>query len=319
MIVTMTDTAVVAFSPERGTVLWQHPYENARQNHPITPIYHDGWLYITSGYGKGAIGLRIAEDGKSVTQVWEQPRQDPVHGQAVLVDGYVYAASHQKASGRWSCVDLRTGKLAWEATGVGKGGSVTFADGLLYCYSEDGTVGLMRPSPAKCEVVSSFKVTQGNGHHWAHLVVAKGRLFVRHGTALCVRPEAQVNAGCRSAAGQGESVRPPTCWDLNLKNSSASKSVTRAQKRGREIRVIDGIRKVLRFEAKGGVVEMVGGEELHAWLGRAHFQAASAGGVLNARGELERGAPAIEHEIVIVTAGTRLELVDSRRRCGWVW
>ena len=40
MIVTMTETAVVAFSPEQGTVLWQHPYENARQNHPITPIYH---------------------------------------------------------------------------------------------------------------------------------------------------------------------------------------------------------------------------------------------------------------------------------------
>jgi outer membrane protein assembly factor BamB len=184
MIVTMTETAVVAFSAEQGTVLWQHPYENARQNHPITPIYHEGLLYITSGYGKGAIGLRIAEDGKSVTQLWEQPRQDPVHGQAVLVDGYVYAASHQKASGRWSCVDLRTGKLAWEAPGVGKGGSVTFSDGLLYCYSEDGTVGLMRPSPEKCEVVSSFKVSQGDGPHWAHLVVARGRLFLRHGTAL---------------------------------------------------------------------------------------------------------------------------------------
>jgi len=184
MIVTMTETAVVAISPEEGTVLWQHPYANPRQNHPITPIYHEGLLYITSGYGKGAIGLRIAEDGNSVTQLWEQPRQDPVHGQAVLVDGYVYAASHQKASGRWSCVELNTGRLAWEAAGVGKGGSVTFADGLLYCYSEDGTVGLMRPSPQKCEVVSTFEVTQGDGPHWAHLVVANGRLYLRHGTAL---------------------------------------------------------------------------------------------------------------------------------------
>ena len=58
---------------------------------------------------------------------------------------------------------------------------------------------------------------------------------------------------------------------------------------------MDGIRKVLRFEAKCGMVEMVGGKELQAWLGRAHLQAASAGGVLNARGELEGGAPAIEH------------------------
>jgi outer membrane protein assembly factor BamB len=184
MVVTMTETAVVAFSPEEGAVLWQHPYENPRQNHPITPIYHKGLLYVTSGYGKGAIGLRIADDGKSVTRLWEQPRQDPVHGQAVLVDGYVYASSHQKASGRWSCVELNTGKLAWEAPGVGRGGSVIFADGMLYCYSEDGVVGLVRPSPEKCEVVSTFKVAEGDGSHWAHLVVANGRLYLRHGTAL---------------------------------------------------------------------------------------------------------------------------------------
>ena len=184
MIVTMTETAVVAFSAELGTVLWQHPYENPRQNHPITPIYSNGLLYVTSGYGKGAIGLKIADDGNSVMQLWEQPRQDPIHGQAVLVDGYVYASSHQKASGRWSCVELKTGKLAWEAPGVGKGGSVIFADGMLYCYSEDGDVGLMKALPEKCEVVSSFSVAQGDGPHWAHLVVADGLLYLRHGNAL---------------------------------------------------------------------------------------------------------------------------------------
>jgi outer membrane protein assembly factor BamB len=184
MVVTMTESSVAAFSADQGTVLWQHAYENPRQNHPITPIYHQGLLYITSGYAKGALGLKIAEDGNSVTRLWEQPRQDPVHGQAVLVNGYVYASSHQKASGRWSCVDLKTGKLAWEAQGVGKGGSVILADGLLYCYSEDGTVGLVRPSPEKCEVISTFKVPQGEGPHWAHLVVADGKLFLRHGKAL---------------------------------------------------------------------------------------------------------------------------------------
>ncbi len=184
MIVTMTENAVVAFSPEDGQVHWQHPYENARQNHPITPIYHEGILYVTSGYGKGAIGLQIAEDGRSVRQIWEQPRQDPAHGQAVLVEGHVYASSHQKANGRWSCVELKSGKVAWEASGVGKGGSVIFAEGMLYCYSEDGVVGLVRPSAEKCDVVSTFKVTQGDGPHWAHLVVANGRLYVRHGDAL---------------------------------------------------------------------------------------------------------------------------------------
>ena len=49
----------------------------------------------------------------------------------LLLGGCAYAASHQKASDRWSCLELGTGKLAWEAPGVGKGGQVTFAEGLL--------------------------------------------------------------------------------------------------------------------------------------------------------------------------------------------
>ena len=196
MIVTLTEKAVVAFSPEQGKVLWQHPYENQRQNHPVTPIYHEGLLYVTSGYGKGAVGLAMADDGRSVRQLWEQPRQDPVHGQAVLVDGYVYAASHQKANGRWSCVDVKTGRMAWEDAGVGKGGSVIFADGMLYCYSEDGVMGLVRPSPEKCQVVSTFKVPEGDGPHWAHPVVANGRLYIRHGEALmCFGVSAGSGAG----------------------------------------------------------------------------------------------------------------------------
>jgi outer membrane protein assembly factor BamB len=184
LLVTMTDQAVVAFAAADGQVVWQHPYQNFRGNHPITPIYHDGMLYVTSGYGKGAIGLALSPDGGSVTQVWEQPIQDPCHGQAVLLDGYVYASSHQKAVGRWSCVEMKTGRLAWQDDGVGKGGSVIYADGLLYCYAEDGNLGLVKPSPERCEVVSSFKVPLGDGPHWAHPVVAGGRMYVRHGEAL---------------------------------------------------------------------------------------------------------------------------------------
>jgi outer membrane protein assembly factor BamB len=218
MIVTMTDQAVVAFSPADGAVLWQHPYKNPRENHPITPIYHEGLLYVTSGYGKGAIGLAIADDGRSVKQLWEQRRQDPVHGQAVLLDGYVYASSHQ-SSGKWSCVELKTGKLAWEAKGVGRGGSVVYADGMLYCYSEDGTVGLIRPRPDNCEVVSTFKLTEGQGPHWAHPVVANGRLYIRHGQVLMCYDIAAGAAVWRQGSnepGVPSSHAPAVAWGKSM-------------------------------------------------------------------------------------------------------
>ena len=42
MIVTMTETAVVGFSAERGTVLWQHPFERSAEpsHHPNLPRRH---------------------------------------------------------------------------------------------------------------------------------------------------------------------------------------------------------------------------------------------------------------------------------------
>jgi outer membrane protein assembly factor BamB len=184
LVVSMTDSAVVAFSAEDGKLVWQFAYKNTRQNHCNTPIYSDGLLYVTSGYGRGAVGLELAADGGSVKQIWEQKKQDPVHGQAVLVNGYVYASSHQASPTQWSCVELKTGKLMWQDTALGRGGSVIAVGGMLYCYSEDGKVSLVRPSSEKCDRVSQFTVTQGDGQHWAHLVVCGGKMFVRHGDVL---------------------------------------------------------------------------------------------------------------------------------------
>jgi hypothetical protein len=45
-------------------------------------------------------------------------------------------------------------------------------------------VGLVGPSAEKCQVVSKFKVPQGDGMHWALPVVSNGRLFIRHGNVL---------------------------------------------------------------------------------------------------------------------------------------
>ncbi len=95
----------------------------------------------------------------------------------------MYGTGHQNA-GQWVCVELATGEIKWEEKGVGKG-SVSFADGLLYCYAEkDGRVALVRPSAKGFVQISSFTVTAGTGEHWAHPTIAGGRLYIRHGDAL---------------------------------------------------------------------------------------------------------------------------------------
>jgi len=45
-------------------------------------------------------------------------------------------------------------------------------------------LALVKPSPSSFTVVSKTKVVKGSEQHWAHPVIYKGVLYVRHGRAL---------------------------------------------------------------------------------------------------------------------------------------
>jgi len=64
-------------------------------------------------------------------------------------------------------------------------GSIIAAEGLLYIYDErSGFVGLVKPNPEKFDLISSFKISKGNGPYWSHPVIKNGKLYIRHGKAL---------------------------------------------------------------------------------------------------------------------------------------
>jgi hypothetical protein len=64
-------------------------------------------------------------------------------------------------------------------------GEIIAADGMLYCYEEKtGNIALVRPTPEKFDIVSSFKVPLGSGVHWSHPVINNGILYIRHMDAL---------------------------------------------------------------------------------------------------------------------------------------
>ena len=45
---------------------------------------------------------------------------------------------------------------------------------------------LAKPDPSKLDIISEFKITEGDGPFWAHPVISKGKLYIRHGDALMV-------------------------------------------------------------------------------------------------------------------------------------
>ncbi len=190
IIVNMTADHIVGIDAKTGGVLFSYPvlsYVMGKNKgiHPNTPIIYEGKIFVSSGYDMGAIQLKLSADGTSVEKVWTNPEFDNHHGGIVLIDGKLYGANWQSnKQGKWACVDWETGKTLYEQE-WGNKGSLTYADGMLYCYEENsGTLGLVKADPSGFEIVSLFQITLGEKEHWAHPVICGKRLYIRHGDIL---------------------------------------------------------------------------------------------------------------------------------------
>jgi len=181
MVVTSTADCIIAFHADTGEKLWSHPRTNRWKVHPNTPLYHNDMVFSSTGYGEGAVMLRLTNGGKSIEQVWKNAEFDTQLGGAVRIGNYIYASGHN--SNNWFCVDWNTGEIKYKVRDIGRS-NIILADGMFYCYSERGIVYLVKPNPDKFELVSSFNVTLGTDQHWAHPVIHNGVLYIRHGDAL---------------------------------------------------------------------------------------------------------------------------------------
>jgi len=193
MIVNVAMGHVFAVDATDGGILWTVVNERPKSLNPnwelikcVTPLYNQGKVYVTGGYNTGGMMIIISSDGKQGHVAWTDSILDNHHGGVLLINGYIYGSNWlNNADGNWCCIDWETGKKKWEEHWQCKG-SIIAAEGMLYLYDEKkGTVGLARATPEKFDLVSSFNVTQGTqGPYWAHPVIHKGILYLRHNNAL---------------------------------------------------------------------------------------------------------------------------------------
>jgi outer membrane protein assembly factor BamB len=194
MIVTVMGTDIFAVNAKDGKIIWKVNYvsENAAtgrvmKNHAGTPTYRDGYILIANGYNWVTLKLKLSADGNSVEKVWENRGFDPQLGGVVLLGNNIFGTNHMSNPvDTWVCVDWTTGKTLWTTKWYTRG-SIISADGMLYIYEEkSGHVALVKPDPSKLDIVSEFQITKGEGPFWAHPLISRGRLYVRHGNVLMV-------------------------------------------------------------------------------------------------------------------------------------
>ncbi|HSM46501.1 MAG TPA: PQQ-binding-like beta-propeller repeat protein [Draconibacterium sp.] len=193
MILAQTSKNLIAINPANGEIHWHYDLIRYHLNRQGTgantnpPLYWNGEIFVTSGYDHPGIKLALSPDGKSVQEIWKNDTIDTHHGGVVLVDGNLYGSNWKNnANGQWASVNWETGRTNWETEWYNKGSTI-YADGMLYIYEEkSGNVALVEPSPENLKIISTFKVTEGEGPHWAHPAIYDRKLFIRHGNVLMV-------------------------------------------------------------------------------------------------------------------------------------
>lgn len=182
--VNFVHTGVVGIRAADGFPLWMRRESANDTANCSSPLYADGHVFTASAYGTGGALFRLSSQGTQTRAelVFETKQMKNHHGGMVLIDGYVYGFDE----GILTCLDLRTGKPAWQNRSVGKG-SLAYADGHLYLRSEEGPLALAEANPR--EYVEKGRFSQPERSWlpaWAHPVVAGGRLYIRDQDKLLV-------------------------------------------------------------------------------------------------------------------------------------
>ncbi len=180
-VVTMTAKHIIGINAANGEKLWSYENTNRHSVHANTPVYSNNMLLCTSGYGKGSTMLRLTNGGQNVEKVWFAAELDNRIGAMVKIGDYVYGSGD--ANRYWFCVEWNTGTIKWKQGGLAMG-NIIANDGMLYCYTDRGEMVLAKATPEKFDIVSKFMITLGTAQHWAHPVLYRGVMYVRHGNTL---------------------------------------------------------------------------------------------------------------------------------------
>ncbi|HEX8149491.1 MAG TPA: PQQ-binding-like beta-propeller repeat protein [Pyrinomonadaceae bacterium] len=179
-VLAVTARSVAGLAPEDGTVLWVFPWANSIGINVAQPIVvGPNRFFVSSGYGKGAALVEVADAGGklSARPVWERASMKNKFNSSVLHEGHVYGLDE----GMLTCVDVETGEQKWKARGYGYG-QVVLASGHLIVTTEEGEIALVRATPAGHTELARFPALEGRT--WNVPAIAGGRLLVRNATQM---------------------------------------------------------------------------------------------------------------------------------------
>jgi len=184
--------AMAGVDPADGKIMWFFEYKSVPQIfegsrrggesaiggiHAVTPLYKDNMLFMSTAYNLGSLMLRLNDNLDKVECAWVCKALDIHHGGAVLLGDFIFGMNN---NGNLLKIDWATGEEKARMR-TGKGVTIS-ADGMLYCFNEQGLLQLIDPETMTKK--GEVKIKVGTLQFWAHPVISDGVIYVRHGDAL---------------------------------------------------------------------------------------------------------------------------------------
>jgi outer membrane protein assembly factor BamB len=182
----LTAAHVAGIDASSGTVLWKADRKGKIAVIP-DPVYKDGIVFVGSGYGVGCNAFKISSGagGFQAEEIYNSTKVMNHHGGILLIGDHLYELDDKELL---KCIDMKTGNVVWEDKCVGKG-SITYADGMLYCRSQGyprnkpgpSSIALVEATPAGYKEKGRFEQPDRStkAASWPHPVVIGGKLYIR--------------------------------------------------------------------------------------------------------------------------------------------
>ncbi len=175
----ITDESVAGIAAASGALVWRASRRGKTAVVP-DPIYKDGIVFVTSGYGIGCNAFQVSASGGrfSAREIYANRDLENHHGGVILVGDHLYSLTN---GNQLVCLELKTGNLIWKDRSVGKG-SIACADGHLIVRGESGAgaIALVEATPAGYKEKGRFdQPDRSDRKSWPHPVISKGRMYIR--------------------------------------------------------------------------------------------------------------------------------------------
>jgi len=188
---------VAADGPDAGAILWESTAWNHQVVAPSPVCMPDGKIYLTAGYGAGAMVLQLsASGGRFSVKVLNEytPKEGLACEQQTPVEfkGHLLGILPKDAGplrNQLVCVHPDNfNQVVW-SSGQDKRfglGPYMIADNKLFILSDDATLTIARPSTREYIELDSYRVLEGHDA-WGPLAIADGYLVMRDSkTMVCL-------------------------------------------------------------------------------------------------------------------------------------